>query len=65
MKTCSKCGHELQRENLKFCPKCGNPIENIVEDNTDITPKKSKMKQFLTILAIIYVIARVIYTFSK
>lgn len=33
MKTCSKCGHELN-DNMDFCPMCGTPVNGEVE-NTD------------------------------
>ncbi|WP_236897347.1 YARHG domain-containing protein [Clostridium beijerinckii] len=35
MKFCTKCGNPIE-PNVKFCKKCGNPIKNLDIDNEDI-----------------------------
>lgn len=69
MKFCPKCGNELKNEQSKFCPKCGNQIT--IYDNNKVPcedinekSKKSKWKQVLMILLFLYLIARILYSFS-
>lgn len=39
MAFCGNCGNEL-REGAKFCPKCGNPIIQVIQNNKDGNGKK-------------------------
>ncbi len=46
---CSKCGHEING-NIKFCPKCGTPVEAVSEateelSNIDVEPETTPVEE--------------------
>ena len=59
-KICPECGHK-QKDNAKFCSKCGTPFDKIGKDHKP----KNKKKLGLAILIIVIVIAAVaVYAIS-
>lgn len=54
---CSKCGSEVP-EGTKFCPNCGNPLNNQINSTWPSAPKKkhSVGKTFLIVLLIFFVL---------
>ena len=49
---CTKCGTKIEEENIKFCPKCGEPVKQPKKENA---PKKKSGKKAIFILIVLII----------
>ncbi|MDO5849100.1 MAG: zinc ribbon domain-containing protein [Methanobrevibacter sp.] len=52
---CSKCGHTITKANSKFCPNCGNNIDNTNQKPVEVESNSSNNNQMIIAVTVVII----------